>query len=309
MSESNPTFAIMGSGGVGGYFGARIAQAGYPVTFIARGAHLAAIRQNGLTVEGPVDDFRVMVEATDSPVEVGPVDCVLFCVKLWDTETAADICKPMIGTETAVISLQNGVESEDILGGIIGRPHTMGGVAEIAVSVSRPGVIHKLSPFHRIRFGEMDGRVTDRARVLEQCLSTSNIQVDLSDRIPVDIWIKFVLLVGVSALTALTRRPVGEVRGLSDTRALLREVMEETTAVARAKSIELPEDIVSTRIAMVDALPHDMFASMAIDLRQGRRLELPWLSGAVVRLGEELGVPTPTNRFVNTSLLLHVDGA
>jgi 2-dehydropantoate 2-reductase len=303
-----PTFAVMGSGGVGGYFGARLAQAGYPVTFIARGAHLRAIRDNGLTVEGPEDALHVTADATDSPAEIGPVDFVLFCVKLWDTEDAARACAPLIGPETAVVSLQNGVESEDMLAAVLGAQHVMGGVAEIAASITAPGLIHKLSPFHIIRFGELDGRPSARGARLERCLADAGIQTFYSDDIQADIWRKFIFLVGLSALTALTRMPIGPVRDNPDTRALFQQVMQETFAVARARGVALADDTVAQRMAFVDTLPPDMRASMAIDLSQGRRLELPWLSGAVVRLGAETDVDTPANGFIATALKLHVMG-
>lgn len=306
--DTRPTFAIMGSGGVGGYFGARLAQAGYPVTFIARGAHLQAIRDNGLTIEGPEDALHVAAAATDSPADIGPVDFVLFCVKLWDTEAAAQACKPLIGPDTAVVSLQNGVDSEDMLAMVLGEHHVMGGVAEIAASITGPGLIHKLSPFHVIRFGELDGRPSARGDRLERCLADAGVQTFYSQDISADIWKKFIFLVGLSALTALTRTPIGPIRQDPDTRALFQQVMEETFTVARAKGVALPDDTIPQRMAFVDKLPPDMRASMAIDLSQGRRLELPWLSGAVARLGAETGVETPANGFVATALKLHVMG-
>lgn len=306
--KERPTFAIMGSGGVGGYFGARLVQAGYSVTFIARGMHLQAIRDSGLTIEGPVESFHVDAKATDVPANIPPVDFVLFCVKLWDTEEAAEASKPLIGPETAVVSLQNGVDSEDLLAAILGKNHVVGGVAEIAASISAPGQIHKLSPFHVIRFGQLDLKNSERAFLLERCLADAGIQVFLSDNIHADIWTKFIFLVGLSALTALTRTPIGPIREDVDTRALFQQVMDEAFAVAHAKGIALPDNTIAQRMAFLDKLPFDMHASMAIDLSQGRRLELPWLSGAVVRLGSELNVETPANSFITTALKLHVMG-
>ena len=306
--KARPTFAIMGSGGVGGYFGARLAQAGYTVTFVARGAHLQAMRNAGLTIEGPVESFRVETMATDEPADIGPVDFVLFCVKLWDTEDAAKVCEPLIGPDTAVVSLQNGVDSEDMLAAILGKEHVIGGVAEIAASISAPGRIHKLSPFHVVRFGELDLKKSERAVQLENCLADAGVQVFHSDDIHADIWTKFIFLVGLSALTTLLRTSIGPIRGDVDTRALFKQVMNETFAVARAKGIVLPDDTIAQRMRFLDKLPFDMRASMAIDLNLGRRLELPWLSGAVARLGAELNVETPANSFVTTALKLHVMG-
>lgn len=308
MSEKTTSFAIMGSGGVGGYFGARLARAGYPVTLIARGEHLAAIRKHGLSIEGPDESFTEKVRATDDPADIGPVDYVLFSVKLWDTEQAGRACRPLIGTDTAVVSLQNGVDSEPMLASILGAEHVMGGVAELSAVIEAPGRIRKFSPFHLARFGEMSGERSARAVRLEQCLAAAGIDADLSDDIEAAIWKKFIMLAGMSAMTVLTRMPIGAVREDPDTRAMLQEIMAEAMAVARARGISLPDDLVADRLCFIDGFPYEVRASMAMDLANGRRLELPWLSGAVVRLGGELGVETPANRFVATALKLHVDG-
>ncbi|MCZ7596962.1 MAG: 2-dehydropantoate 2-reductase [Gammaproteobacteria bacterium] len=309
MIETTTSFAIMGSGGVGGYFGARLARAGYPVTMIARGEHLAAMRRHGLSIEGPDESFTEKVRATDDPADVGPVDYVLFSVKLWDTEQAARACRPLIGPDTAVVSLQNGVDSEPMVASILGAKHVMGGVAELSAVIEAPGRIRKFSPFHLARFGEMLGERSARAVRLEQCLAAAGIDADLSDDIEAAIWKKFIMLVGMSAMTAVTRMPIGAVREDADTRAMLQEIMAEAMAVARARGISLADDLVADRLRFIDGFPYEVRASMAMDLANGRRLELPWLSGAVVRLGNELGVATPANRFVTTALKLHINGA
>jgi 2-dehydropantoate 2-reductase len=299
----------MGSGGVGGYFGARLARGGHETAFVARGIHLDAIRADGLRVREVDDCYTLEVNATDTSAEIGPVDFVLFSVKLWDTETAAAACKPLIGPETAVLSLQNGVESERILTEILGRDCVIGGVAEISSAIAEPGLIACASPFQRIRFGELDGAASERARRLAAALSRSGIEHDQPDDINAAIWTKFIFLVGLSALTALTRRPIGEVRADTDTRCLLASLMAEAAAVARAVEIPIDADVVERHMRFIDELPPTVRASMALDLESGQRLELPWLSGAVVRIGAEHEVETPANAFVVAGLKLHQDGA
>ncbi len=309
MTIAKPRFAIMGSGGVGGFFGAALARAGYDTTFIARGRHLDAMRENGLRIEGPDDSFRLApVMATDDPQEVGPVDFVLFAVKAWDTEPSGAACRPLIGTETAVVPLLNGVESEDVLNALF-NGHVIGGVAEISSALAAPGLIRRFSPFKRIRFGELGGARTARCESLAAALSDAGIEFEHTPDIRGAIWRKFVFLVGLSALTALTRRPIGDVRDDPDLRGLLEQVMAEVTDVAKAKDIVLDEDLIDQLMQFIDELPAGMRASMAVDLEEGRRLELPWLSGAVVRLGRSLEVPTPANEFVYAALKLHEMGA
>ena len=308
MQADRPTIAVMGSGGVGGYFGAYLARAGIPVTFIARGSHLDSIRQNGLVIESPDETFSVRAPATDDPSTIGPVDFVLFSVKLWDTEEAAAACRDLIGPGTAIVSLQNGIDSEGVLETVLGADHVMGGVAEISATISAPGRISKVSPFNRIRFGELDNRISERAQRLAHCLREASIDYSNDDDIHVAIWNKFILLAGISAMTALTRKPIGDVRSDPDTRELLEEVMTEVFTVGQAKGIALSDDTVSERLRGIDGMPADMRASMAIDLNHGRRLELPWLSGAVVRLGAELDIAVPANDFVCRALKLHQMG-
>jgi 2-dehydropantoate 2-reductase len=301
-------FAVMGTGGVGGGFGARLARAGFPVSFVARGAHLAAIRANGLRVEAPEGGFTVRAPATDDPSAIGPVDFVFFTVKLWDSEAAAEAIRPLIGPETAVVSLQNGVEGPEILTRVLGSEHVMGGIAEISATIEAPGVIRQMSGFFRLRFGEMDDRRSARAARLGAALAEAGIDTEQSADIERTIWMKFVFLTGLSALTALTRHPIGAVRANPETRGLLHAVVGEAVAVGRARGVRIGEEDVEARMARIDDLPAAMRASMAIDLERGNRLELPWLSGAVVRLGAAAGVATPANRFVEQALALEVMG-
>lgn len=307
-TNAKPSFAIMGSGGVGGYFGARLAKAGYDTSFIARGDHLNAIRDHGLRIEGPDESFIVSVHATDDPADLAPVDFVLFAVKLWDTESAAVTLRSVMSPDSAALSLQNGVDSEDRLCALLGAHRVLGGVAEISATIVEPGLIKRVSPFARVRLGELDRQPSPRSIALATALTRAGIDVDHSDDISKAIWNKFLFLVGLSALTTLTRQPIGRIREDADTRALFEQVMEEVLAVAKAKGIPLAEDTIRQCLQFTDNLPGEFMASMAHDLERGNQLELDWLSGTVVRLGKELSIPTPANSFVYTALKLSKDG-
>ncbi len=302
-------FAIMGSGGVGGYFGGRLAQAGMDVHFIARGAHLAAIREQGLRINSSLGDIHIEpAQATDNTADVGPVDYVLFATKLWDTQSAGEACRPLIGPETAVISLQNGVDAEEILAAILGVDHVMGGVSGISAVIGAPGIIDHVSDFATIFLGEWDGTRSARAERLLAALQEAGIDAKMPGDIAKTIWLKFIFLVGLSALTSVTRKTIGPLREDPDCRALLAEVLAETAAVARARGVDLDEDVADERLALIDGLPAAMTSSMAGDLARGNRLELDWLSGAVVRMGREQGVDTPANDFINAALKLSAAG-
>lgn len=295
--------AMMGSGGVGGYFGGRLADSGVNVHFIARGDHLAAIRANGLAIESGLEDALIQpAQATDDPADIGPVDYVVIGVKLWDTEAAGHAVQPLLGPETAVASLQNGIECDDILAGIVGRERLIGGVANIAASIARPGVIHHLGTMQRIFIGEYGGAATPRLTALHDALLGAGVDAETSTDIERTIWEKFVFLVGLSATTTSLRTTIGPIREDADHRTMLREVMEETAAVGRARGVALAEGFAGDRMAFVDGLPADMTSSMHHDLERGNRLELDWLGGAVVRLGDELGMPVPRNRAVYDAL-------
>lgn len=302
--------AVVGAGGVGGYFGARLAAAGEDVTFIARGPHLEAMGKAGLVVRSPRGDLHLQpVRATRDPAAVGPVDLIIIAVKLWSTEEAVESAKPLLGPHTGVISFQNGVDAVDILIRRLGRDHAMGGVAHIAAMIEAPGVIRHNGTMAKLTFGELDGAPSPRAKAFLEACTRAGIEAYLSGHIQRAIWEKFVFLVGLSGMTCLTRMPIGPIREDPLTREMLRDVMSEVVAVARARGIELPADTVDRQMQFTDRLPQNMVSSMLGDLRRGNRLEVEWLSGAVVRQGQEAGVPTPLNRAIYAALKLHADGA
>ena len=301
--------AIMGSGGVGGYFGARLAKAGAEVSFIARGAHLAAMREQGLKVESGLGDIHLpQVNVTDDPQTIGKVDLVLFSVKLRDTETAAQSIKPLFGPDTGILSFQNGVQKDDILRGVFGEKPVMGGVAYIATAIGRPGVIKHTGTLQRLVFGEYDGRRSPRAEAFLAACLKGGVDAQLNDDIRRQIWEKFVFLVALSGTTTTMRRPIGPIRAHPQTRAFLLEIMREAVKVGRAHGVALPEDYAEQRLAFCDSLPEDMTSSMHHDLERGNPLEVQWLSGGVVQLGEKAGIPTPANRAVWDILALHAGG-
>jgi 2-dehydropantoate 2-reductase len=301
--------AIMGSGGVGGYFGARLQKGGADVAFIARGAHLAAMRANGLAIESAHEPVRLpKVNATDDPKEIGPVDIVLFAVKLWDTESAAHSLKPIVGPDTGIISLQNGVQKDDVLRGIFGAPAVMGGAAYIGTTIGRPGIIVQTGSFERMVFGEYDGRRSPRAQALLDAARSGGINAEISDDIRRAIWEKYVFLAATSGATTSMRLPLGAIRSHPRTRQFVLDLMREAVAVGRAQGVALPEDFAERRLPFIDELPADMASSMYNDLQRGQRLEVAWLSGGVADMGAALGVPTPASRAVYDILVLHADG-
>jgi 2-dehydropantoate 2-reductase len=301
--------AVMGSGGLGGFFGARLAKGGADVAFIARGAHLAALRTNGLAIESTHESFHLpSVTATDDPASVGPVDFVLFAVKLWDTENAARALAPILGPNTAAISFQNGVQKDDMLRPIVGEKALMGGIAQVSAVIARPGVIAQTGSIQRLVFGEYDGSRSPRAEAFLAACRDGGIDAEISPNIRREIWQKYVFLVGISAATTAMRAPLGPIRDHPLTRAFLRDVMAEVAAVGRAYGVGLPDDYAEDRLALIDTLHPEMMASMAHDLVKGNRLELPWLSGGVVDLGDKASVPTPLNRAVRDILVLYSEG-
>jgi len=301
---------MMGSGGVGGFFGGRLARAGEDVAFVARGAHLEAMKRDGLTIENePQGPIHVDgVRASDDPAALGPADLVIVSVKLWDTESAARSIKPIVGPDTAVLSLQNGVIKDEILRREFPERSIMGGVAYVATHISRPGVIHQTGTMQRVIVGEYDGRISERAKKLHEALVRSGVTAELSGDVRRSIWEKFVFLVGLSATTTTMRRPLGAVRENPRSRAFLLEIMREVVRVGRAQGVAIPEDFADQRLAFADTLPYDMTSSMAHDLERGNPLEVEWLSGGVVKLGKDAGVPTPANESVCAILAVHAAG-
>lgn len=301
---------IMGAGGLGGYFGARLAAAGNDVAFVARGAHLAAIRQNGLRVTSALGDLHLTnVVATDDPSTLATADVVIIGVKLWDTETAAAAVKPLVRPGTAVVSFQNGVSKDEVLAGILGREAIIGGVAQIGVYIASPGVIAHIGTMAKLTFGELDNRRSARVEALYAACIAAGIDAEIAADTGLATWQKFVFLVGMSAVTSTMRSTIGPIRANAQARGFLLDVMREVVAVGRAMGVALPQDYAEQRLALANGLPPQMTASMQGDLARGNRLELPWLSGAVVDMGAQVGVPTPLNRAVRDILALYVNGA
>jgi len=302
--------AVMGSGGLGGLYGGRLAHAGYDVTFIARGAHMSAMKEQGLLIEnderGEVRVARPNV--TDDPAAVGVVDYVLLAVKLWDTDAAVSAIRPMVGPRTVVISLQNGVIKDDILRREFGEDAVVGAVAYVATHVARPGVIRQTGSMQRLILGEYDGQQSPRAQQLLDAMLRAGIQAAISDDIRRTIWEKYVFLVGLSGTTATMRSTIGPIRQNAQSRAFLYDLLKETVAVGRAHGVRLPSDYADDRLAFLDTVPATMTSSMHHDLEKGNRLEVAWLSGGVVELGRAVNVGTPANRAVWDILALHAGG-
>jgi 2-dehydropantoate 2-reductase len=300
--------AIVGSGGLGGYFGGRLAAAGVDVVFLARGAHLEALRTGGLRIESPNGNLHLpLVSATDDASTVGAVDVVFFAVKLYDTESAIPLLPPLIGAETVVIPFQNGVESVETLSRAVHRQNLAAGTSYVQASIAKPGVIRHIA-LDRIIFGELDGSRTPRLERLLDVCRDAGISPTLTDRIEVEIWSKFVHLSVLSGMTSATRSPVGPLRDDPDIFAMWQAALVETIAVGRAKGIPLPRSLFDECVTLIKQWPIHAGSSMLQDLERRRRLELPWLSGAVVRMGRALEVETPIHRFITMVLKPHVNG-
>ena len=297
--------AIFGTGGVGGYFGGRLAQAGTDVIFIARGQHLQAMRHNGLKVDSINGDFVVQnVQATEKPEEVGIVDMVLVAVKAWQVSDAAEAVKPMVGPETFVLPLQNGVEAPSQLSKILGQEHVLGGLCGLITYLVEPGYIRHAGTDPFIRFGELDNTQSDRTKKLKAVLDqTQGVTATIPSNINVALWQKFLLIAAWSGLGAITRTPVGIFRSQPGTRQMLEQTMVEIYDVARVRNIKLPDDVVAKTMEFLDTLPSDGTASMQRDIMDGKPSELEAQTGAVVRLGQEVGVETPVNNLIYQSLL------
>jgi 2-dehydropantoate 2-reductase len=301
--------AIFGSGGVGAYFGGRLAASGEDVSFLARGAHLTAMQQGGLHIESPNGNLDLpTVQAADRPQAIGPVDVVLFTVKLYDVESSAATLAPLIGPDTVIITLQNGVDAMDMVAKHAGANHVAGGAAYIVAVIDKPGHIRHTTA-QQLVFGERDGRRSDRLVAFEAACLRAGFQAKASTDIVSDLWTKFVRLATWSGMTAATRSTLGVLRETPETYAMMLAAIEEVIAVGRAKGVNLPGDIMESTIKLMQGFPHQSKSSQLEDLERGRRLELPWLSGAVVRIGKEIGVPTPIHEFINAILTPFVNGA
>jgi 2-dehydropantoate 2-reductase len=301
--------AVIGAGGIGGPYGASLAKAGADVTFVARGAHLAAIRENGLRIEGDRGDTHIRsAQATDDIAEIGTVDFVLCCVKLWDLEVAAEQIRAIIGPRTAVIPLQNGIDAAERLTSILGSKAVMGGMAFVTGAIVAPGVIRQTGTYQRMTFGELDGRVSERGQRLRDLCGAAGFEGVLSPDIMVPVWEKFILLVPLSGLNALTRLPLGKWSDDPDLVALYEAALRETVSVGLAEAVRLPSDIVDRTLAQMRSMPPHHTTSMGNDLIRGNRLELPWFAGKVVELGRRHGIKTPVNAFIYAALKPYING-
>ena len=296
--------SIVGSGGVGGYYGGLLACADHDVSFIARGAHLKALLANGLQVKSVHGDFRLgSVHATDRPVEIGPVDLVMVCVKTPDTDQVSGDIKPMIGPNTMVMSLQNGIDAAECIGEIVGPEHVIGGATWLSSAIEAPGVIRQVSQFRRIVLGELDGRVTPRVEGLVEALRTTGVTVEPSDNILKVLWTKFVFLASISGIGSLTRLAMGEYRTVPETRSLLIAFMREVEAVARANGITLDADVIEQALVFIDNAGPDIKPSMQRDMETGRRSELESLINVVCLKGRESDIDTPVADMIYAALL------
>jgi 2-dehydropantoate 2-reductase len=295
---------IMGTGGVGGYYGGLLAKEGNDVTFISRGAHLYAIRHEGLQVKSVHGNFTISpANATEHPAKVGPVDLILFCVKTYNTDEAAEAIRPAVGPQTAVLSLQNGIDAAERIAKVIGMEHVLGSATWLSSAVEASGVIRQVSEFRRIVLGEMDGSQSARIQSIYEVLKNTGITVEISEDILKILWTKFVFIAAVSSLGSLTRLPMGDYRAVPETRGLISGIMQEIESLARAQGIVLDEDVVQKSLKfMDDAAPH-IKPSMQVDVESGRRTEIESMIGVIGRKGRELGVPTPVADFVYASLL------
>jgi 2-dehydropantoate 2-reductase len=302
--------AVIGAGAVGGAFGAALAKAGSDVTFVARGDHLAAMHRRGLTLVSPRGDLQLNpVKATDVPASIGEVDFVLFCVKLWDVESAGAAIRPIVGPNTAVIPLQNGIDASDRLIPILGKEAVMGGVAQISATIAEPGVIRQTGTFMRLVFGELDGRPSQRGAAFQSLCEAAKFEAVNSNTVLAALWEKFILLATNSSVVALTRLPFGKLRDDPEVFALFEKGVAEVAAVGRARGIALAPELEAKALQATRNFPAEMLPSMAVDLMRGNRLELPWLAGKVVALGRELGVPTPTFEVMYAALKPYANGA
>lgn len=295
--------AVIGAGGVGGGYGAALAKAGADVTFVARGAHLAAMKNSGLKVSSPRGDTHLVpTQATDNPASIGQVDFVLFCVKLWDVESAGQAIKPLVGPDTAVIPLQNGIDAHERLLPILGERAVMGGVAQISASITAPGQITQVGTFMRMIFGELDGCRSARAEQFLALCEKAGFEAVLSEAILTDLWMKFILLASNAGMMTLARQPIGALRDDADMRPIFEAAYREVIAVGLAKGVALPADALDRIAAQTGHFPPSMKASMALDIERGNRLEVPWLSGKVAELGRHYGIPTPTHAMMYAML-------
>jgi 2-dehydropantoate 2-reductase len=295
--------AILGAGGVGGYYGGLLARGGHDVALVARGAHLAALREEGLRVESVHGDFTVRsILATDDSGEIGPVDLVLVAVKSYDLDTAAEAARPLVGPDTVVLPLLNGLDAAQRLAAVLGDGPVLAGLTHISSSLAAAGQIRQISSVQRITLGERDGKVTPRAQRVGEALSSSGIEVVISDQIDVALWDKFLFIASISGVCCLARQPIGIVLGTPETRRLYVQALREIEAIARARHVPLAPGIVEKTLDLSEGFPPETRPSMLVDLEAGRRIELEALNGAVVRHGRSMEVDTSVHNVVYAAL-------
>ena len=300
---------VMGSGGIGGYFGARLGAAGNDVIFVARGAHLAAMQGEGLRIESPLGNLHLApTRAVGDAREAGRTDAVLFAVKMGDAEEAAASLRPLLAEETPIFTFQNGVEAADLIDKVLGDSHVVPGVARIASHIARPGLIEHASPFARIEFAEADNAPSERCKAFHAACRDAGIDAEVSSNIQRALWLKFAMLAPMAGVTTLTQRTAGPLRRNPDTRALIEAAIQEIVSVGQAAGTGLNASDLPSLVKTIDGLPEAMTSSMSHDRAAGKPLELNWLSGAVVRFGERYAVPTPTHRFIVQALALEAAG-
>ncbi len=301
--------AVMGSGGVGGYFGGCLAK-NNDVTFIARGAHLAVMREKGLSLSGPRGELLIDAKtATDDPAGIGPVDLVLFCVKLYDTESAGELIAPLVGDHSRVLSLQNGVDGPDRLARLFGPERVLAGSAYVSAHIAAPGEIKYLSEMSQMVFGTLDNRRDSAAEEFLAACDGANFIAELSDNVSQVLWSKMVMLAANAGVSSMMRSTVRAVYDDPDARQVAIDAMGEVVAVASARGVDLPADLIAGMVATSDKFPPELRASMCHDLLAERRLEIDGLSGLIARLGAELNVPAPINRTIAAALGPYKDGA
>ena len=301
--------AVIGTGGVGGYFGAKLALAGHDVTFVARGAHLDAIRKHGLKVEHESAPMHVAnAQATDDLSTIGPVDIAMVCTKLWDVESTAPSLKPLVADGGLAIPFQNGIDAPDMLRRTLGRDHVAGGIAFVAARISGPGVVTITGALGRLRVGPFFGIGEHKINAFADAGRAAGFNVDVADDIRRALWEKFAMFSAMSGCTALARQSIGVIRSDPDLRAMYERAILEAMAVGKADGVKFADDYLKQQLAFADNLNPAMKASMANDLAAGHKLELPWLSGAVVRLGRQHGVPTPIHDTIFAALKPYANG-
>lgn len=303
-------FAIFGTGGMGAYFGGLLARAGHDVWFIARGKHLAAMRETGLRIESPTGNFTVHpVNATGDPAEIGPVDYVLYCVKLYDVDSTKAALKPLLGPKTSILTLQNGIDVIDMLAPVVGRKRLLPGASYVSSNIFEPGLIRHVGAAGYIDFGELDGKISERATGLIAAFGEAGFEMRFREDIIGSLWQKFVLVCAFSGVMTLTRAPIGVVRAAALTFSLLEDALNEAAAIGRASGINLPTDYSAGLMKMAQGMAPELKPSLLEDLEHGRRLEIDWFSGTIVRLGEKLGIPTPVHRVIHAALKPYANGA